>query len=250
MVQKKKKGIDFNEKVCYDNIGDKMKKNLIKNLLKSITLIFLFYESIWIQKGLVALFHIHKITPKIAVILNTISSLIFAIFLILIYQKELKREWQIFKNKLSENMDIGIKYWLFGLLGMMIANLIITFVLKAGQANNEQSVQKMITAYPLVMIISAGIIAPINEEILFRKCFKNMINNQLLFILISGIFFGLLHIVSATTFTQFLYIIPYSSLGIAFAIMYVKTDSVFTSMSMHMIHNTLLTLFSILSTMN
>lgn len=225
-----------------------MKKKLIKNSIQSIILIFLFYESVWIQRLIVEIFHIKKITPSISVTLNAISSFLFALFLIMVYHKQLKKEWKIFKNKLSDNLDIGIKYWLLGLLVMMGSNIIIHFLLKAGQANNEQTVQNMITASPIMMIISAGILAPINEEILFRKSFRSIFKNNLVFILVSGIFFGLMHVINATTIEQFLYIIPYSSLGVAFAITYVKTNSIFTSITMHMTHNTILTVLSIIST--
>lgn len=129
---------------------------------------------------------------------------------------------------------------------MMISNFVISFLLNASQATNEQMVQKMISAMPYLLIISAGIIAPINEEILFRKVFKDNIKNKIICILVSGILFGYMHVTSATTILQFLYIIPYSSLGISFAVMYSKTDSIFTSMSMHMFHNTILTILSII----
>ena len=65
-------------------------------------------------------------------------------------------------------------YWLNG-IGI---NFIISFLLKADQATNEQAVQKMISAMPYLLIVSAGILAPINEEILFRKVFKDNIKNK------------------------------------------------------------------------
>ena len=62
----------------------------------------------------------------------------------------------------------------------MISNFVISFLLNASQATNEQMVQKMISAMPYLLIISAGIIAPINEEILFRKVFKDNIKNKII----------------------------------------------------------------------
>ena len=44
------------------------------------------------------------------------------------------------------------------------------------------------------MFISTSILAPIYEEILFRLGFKKCINNKLMFIIISGTLFGLIHI--------------------------------------------------------
>lgn len=225
-----------------------MKKyiNQIRNGIKGIFLICLFLERGIIQILLKNLFHIKVVSVAQATILNFASSLIFAIFLLLIYRKDLKKEFQIFKDNLGDNIDIGIKYWLIGLFLMMCGNIAINLIWNSGVAENEQAVQKMISSLPFIMLLSAGILAPFNEEILFRKCFRDTFQNNILFILISGIFFGFLHVSTATTLSQFIYIIPYSCLGLSFAIMYVKTKSVFTSMMMHMTHNTLLTLLSII----
>ena len=106
----------------------------------------------------------------------------------------------------------------------------------------------MITTLPILMLINAGIIAPIIEELTFRKAFKNVFQNKWVFILSSGLIFGGLHVITSfSTPLELLYIIPYSSLGISFAYMYYKTNTIYTSISMHIIHNTVLTLLSILT---
>lgn len=206
----------------------------------------LFFCTGYIQMLIILVLNIKKITAQNSVIISTLSSTVILLILMLLYRKELVNEFKIYKKNLNENIDIGIKYWLIGLLGMMVSNIIINLVFGTSQAENEQAVQKMISALPYLMVLSAGIIAPINEEILFRKIFRNNIKNNILFILISGIFFGFLHVSQTSTLQQFLYIIPYSCLGISFAIMYVKTKSVFTSTFMHMFHNTVLTILSII----
>jgi len=86
------------------------------------------------------------------------------------------------------------------------------------------------------------------EELVFRKAFKDAIKNKWLFIIISGLIFGGMHVVgSYTTITDLLFIIPYSCLGFAFAAAYYNTDTIFTSITLHMIHNTILTVTSILT---
>ena len=141
-------------------------------LIKGIFSLILFFSSVYIQEFLVLLFGIKKITYKIAVILNASSSIIILVILFLLYSSDLKKEWKTFKDKWDKNLDIGIKYWLIGLLGMMVSNIILTFIFNNNGAENEQAVQKMITSLPFVMLLSAGILAPLNEEILFRKCFS------------------------------------------------------------------------------
>ncbi len=226
-----------------------MKKLInMKQLLKGVLVFLLFYFSSYIQLVPIFLFNLDIKIGSTRVILSTFSNLILLFILFLIYKKELKQEWIKFKKNFLINIDTGIKYWLIGLLIMMISNIIINFFLKAGQAENEKAVQQMISSLPWLMIISAGILAPIVEEIVFRKSFKNAFLNKWLFIILSGLIFGALHVITSfNSITELLYIIPYGSLGIAFAAMYYKTDTIYTSISMHMLHNLILTIISIMA---
>ena len=128
---------------------------------------------------------------------------------------------------------------------MMASNLVINS-LAGGVAGNEQTVQSMISSLPWLMLINAGILAPINEEIIFRKSFKNVIKNKWIFVLVSGFVFGLMHVLgNVNSWIDVLYIIPYGALGGAFAYAYHKTDTIFTPISFHMFHNIVLVLVSI-----
>lgn len=179
--------------------------------------------------------------------LSAFSNVVLLLILILIFKKELKKEWIKFKNKFLNNIDLGIKYWLVGLFIMMTSNIIITFIIGSPQAANEQAVQKMISNLPWLMVLNAGILAPFIEEIVFRKCFKKAFPHKWMFIISSALVFGSLHVIpSFTAPIEFLYIIPYGALGGAFAYMYSKTDTIYTSIAMHMFHNTALTILSIL----
>lgn len=211
--------------------------------------LFLFFNSYLLQYIPVIIFKIDvkNMSTAMRILLSTFSNIILFLVLFFLYYKDLRREWKTFKEKMAENVDVAFKYWFLGLLGMFVSNFILIFLLKIGQAGNEQAVQKMIEASPWLMLIDAGLLAPFIEEMTFRKTFKDVLKNKWLFILISGVLFGAIHVLgSSTTLADYLFIIPYSSLGIAFAASYYKTDSVFTPILVHMIHNILLTLLSIL----
>ena len=86
------------------------------------------------------------------------------------------------------------------------------------------------------------------EEIVFRKCFKKAFPNKWIFIILSALVFGSLHVITTMTSPlELLYIIPYGALGASFAMMYQKTGTIYTSVAMHMFHNTALTILSILA---
>lgn len=230
-----------------------MKKNKqiinIKGLMLAGLIFILFYYSALFQLLPISILNlnINTLSKTQQILLSTFSNCALILILILIFRKELKSEWFKFKNKLVENIDAGIKYWLVGLFIMMISNFIITFIIKTAPAANEQAVQSMISSAPWIMIINAGILAPFIEEIIFRKGFKKAFPNKWLFIFSSALVFGSLHVITSfSSPLEFLYIIPYGALGGAFAYIYEKTDTIYTSIAMHMFHNTILTLLSIL----
>ena len=130
---------------------------------------------------------------------------------------------------------------------MISSNIILNLFLKAGGANNEQAVQSLISGAPWLMLILTGVIAPFNEEFVFRKALKDPIKSKWLFVITSALLFGGAHVISsATTFLDYMYIIPYGALGGAFALAYYDTDTIFSSIFMHMVHNTVLTIISVL----
>ncbi len=100
-------------------------------------------------------------------------------------------------------MDVAIKYWLIGLIIMGTSNVLITFLATGAQASNEMGVQTMIHGAPLASFLAAGILAPIIEELTFRKSFFDALKNKWLFILTSGLIFGGLHVISATSWQDF-----------------------------------------------
>ena len=124
---------------------------------------------------------------------------------------------------------------------MIISNLILTYVFKSEGANNEIILREYIKDYPFIMGINICLTGPFIEEVIFRKALRNAFPNPFIFISLSFLIFGSLHVTSyATNIIDYLYIIPYGTLGAAFAIMYQKTNTVFTSMIYHSLHNTLL----------
>lgn len=225
-------------------------KKYIRAVLQSILVFFLFYYGRYFQLIPIFLFHIDtkSLSEEAGIYLSIFSNVFILILLFLIYYRELKIEWKKFREHTLQNLDAGFRYWFLGLVGMASSNIILNIFLNAGGATNEKMVQSMITTLPLVMLLNAGILAPVIEELTFRKAFRNIFQKKWFFILLSGIVFGGLHVITSfTSPLELLYIIPYSSLGISFAYMYYKTDTIFTSISIHMFHNIALILLSILA---
>ena len=93
---------------------------------------------------------------------------------------------------------------------------------------------------PILVAILSMFYAPIAEELMFRGTIRKFIKNKKTFILVSGILFGLLHVIDdSKTLAEFSYVIVYSVLGIYLSTLYAKTNNLCTNIFMHFLQNTL-----------
>ena len=225
------------------------KNNILKNIGKVIG-IYLIFEYSWLLQLIpVAIFglDVNKLSDKAGVALTTFSSFCIAIIFFFIFRKQIIEEAKKFKENFWKCCDVGIFYYIIGLSLMVVSNVLISVVFSAGGAANEDGVQNMISSFPSLMILSAGILAPWNEELIFRKTVKDLFKNKWLYVIVSGLLFGLAHVVGQTTvWTDWLYVIPYGVLGCSFAASYFDTKTIFTPILFHMIHNLVLIITSII----
>lgn len=220
-----------------------------KNLIKLVILFCLFYFSKLFQYIPIIIFNINleKISDQTVILLSTFSNLCLLTILLIIYRKDLKEYAKKIKKNIFKSLDNSLKYYLLGVLGMMVTNILITLIFSGNGSDNEQLVQSMITASPYIMLLNAGILGPIIEELVFRKAFIDCFKTKWLFILTSSIIFGTMHVIStATTLSGYLYLIPYACLGLSFAYMDYQEKNILPSIGMHMIHNSILVILSTL----
>lgn len=222
-----------------------MNKKRIIEIIKALFILVLFFSTGYIEGILALLLHL-KLNPYHQIILIILADLITVTIIYLLYSKDLKREWKIFKTKFSICFDSGLKYWLLGLGIMVSSNILIGILTPLQNSENEIAVQSLIPISPFLMLLAAGIFAPFIEEITFRKTLRGIFKKKWIFAFSSFFLFGLVHVIGAHNPLEYLYIIPYGALGFTFALAYDETDTVFTSIMMHAIHNTLLILLSLL----
>lgn len=161
--------------------------------------------------------------------------------IMLIYNKKISKDFKDMKKNNIKYFNKYIKYWFTGLFIMMVSNLIINLIITNGISSNEQAIRETFNISPIYIFFSAVIYAPIVEELIFRQSIKNIFNNKWLFIIISGLFFGSMHVFGDfQNITDLLYIIPYSTPGIIFAYMLEDSNNICVPMSFHFIHNGIL----------
>ena len=201
--------------------------------------------ALWI--GLVILYIVMQIIAPILLdifnikneLIVNISLLIFDIItlitFILLYKNEFKEAHTDFNKNAKEKVKSTYMIWLCGLGFMIFSNTIINNIL-SGIANNEALNRSVLDKYTIYAIPTMIIIAPIIEEIIFRLSLKRVFKNENIFIVASGLLFGLAHVIG-TSGLELLYIISYGGLGIALAYIYTKNKNILCSILAHMTHN-------------
>lgn len=180
-------------------------------------------------------------STKTRITIAFIADLIILGILFIIYKDTLIKDFKkYFNKKISENFETSFKYWFIGFLVMLGSNLLISVITDGQIASNEESVRSLIDIAPLYMIFNVSIYAPLTEELIFRKSIKDITNNKWLYIILSGGIFGALHVITSLTgLIDLIYLVPYCSLGITFAALYHKTNNIYSSITMHCMHNTM-----------
>lgn len=222
-----------------------MKKKDIKN----IGMFFLYFIYEIIPLFILNILNINfsnwnYIQKNIYLILN---NLIYLLFVVYIYRNELKHDFKDFKNKWFELLLKYFPVYVIGIILMGISNSLVSGITNMDISNNEDNVRKYIELFPVYMCFSTVIYAPIVEEITFRKSIRNVISNKYLYIFVSGVIFGLIHITGQSTdFNDILMSIPYIIMGLDFAYICYKSNNIFTTIMLHSIHNFILLFIQII----
>jgi len=177
---------------------------------------------------LVILFSIDSINARIYL---SISSFILALIIVLLLMKP------DMQAKLKDGIHNKSEIILWSILGIFMAyfaqgfaTIIELFLFGSlPGSENTQEIMGIARSLPLFMIIPA-IIAPILEEIIFRKIiFGSLYKRTNFFIaaIISAFIFGIIH-------GEPEHILVYASMGLVFAFLYIKTDSILTPIIVHM----------------
>ena len=120
-------------------------------------------------------------------------------------------------------------------IAQFIAGLIEINLLGVTQNSaNTQMIIEVTRAIPVFMVVPA-LIAPIVEEIIFRKIIFGMLYKKMNFFIaaiISALVFGIIH-------GEPEHILIYSSMGFVFSYLYVKTKRIIVPIIVHMTLNTI-----------
>jgi membrane protease YdiL (CAAX protease family) len=220
----------------------------IKGMAFAIFIFFLYYLicpnifSLIFYNGLLSdNYWIYNLS-RIMVYLGT-----FLVVLLIVRKDIIKDFKELIKNP-KPILNKGFSYWMYGVIVMIISNLVVSSIV-GNIAVNEQTTRETLLSSTLFAIPTIILIGPFLEELVFRFCFRKAFTKKIPYALFSALIFGGLHITTAIDeltianimehISEFLFIIPYGSLGFFFAKSYYETDNIFSSVIPHMFHNSL-----------
>ena len=200
-------------------------------------------------QDILLLLGVNKLSTPLKLVFALIYDLLLLITIIFIYLKTIVKDFNDFKSNIKYYIDNYFKYFFLNLGLMMISNIIIINITSINNSTNQEYITNLLGKYPLYTIVATILIAPITEELMFRLNIRKIFKSDKLFIIMSGLIFGALHLTVATSFKELLFIIPYSIPGIIFAYTLIKSKNIFVPISLHTIHNTLMILLQLLLTL-
>jgi membrane protease YdiL (CAAX protease family) len=151
-------------------------------------------------------------------------------------------KFKLIKNQWFTIIVIG---YLYVLLGNFLSNFISNLL--SGQLNipmsesvNQMTIVRMLNSNGVIfMVLSAVIIGPIVEELIFRKSIFGLIKNQNVALVLSSVIFGAIHLISEASLAEALINgISYFTMGVIFGYIYLKNDkNIIASIAVHILVN-------------
>lgn len=187
--------------------------------------------------------------------LNTFIELIMFVVVILFYKKYLKKDLVLFKLNKKDYIKKIVSYFLIFLVvkyGVALFSSLLLVMLGSDlvTSENQETVVTLAKTLPFMMMISTSLLAPFVEEGIFRLGIKKVINNKYLFILVSGLIFGFMHIfpTELPIYVALIESLNYVTMGLLLAYIYNETDNIYVVVIIHALNN-LLSMLMILATM-
>ena len=174
---------------------------------------------------------VETIGPSLTLLLTDIPNMIFLVVFWLVIRRIPKSDWQKETLSFKSMFQIFVMMYAVG----TVFNLVGTYISQAAPAGGTEQldmINAMVTSGIPTGIMMTVVIAPILEELIFRKLMLDRIRNygEKTAIVFSALCFGLFH----GNLTQFLYAFM---IGLFLGYVYCKTGKVLYTMIMHALVN-------------
>ncbi|MEG0025997.1 MAG: CPBP family intramembrane glutamic endopeptidase [Bacilli bacterium] len=200
----------------------------IKNVLFSTLIVMLYFS--WI---ILIQFNFNSdVSLKTNCTSLFLISVLFLCLFVLLFHKQLRNDClQFFKEKYFQKV---IMYFVF----IISIFLIMTGILQMFGLSYYNNLSIIFKSFPGLILFNILVFTPVVEEIVFRGAFRKAISQKKLFIITSGVIYGLLHAIILTqSFNALLMIIPFIALGLILSYIYVKYENLVVNIFVSFLFN-------------
>lgn len=206
-----------------------MKSNLIKTSI--IFIIYIFFTSLlnWL---------LNLVGINNNIVTMFLADIIFALIIIIIYKKDLQKDFEELKKQ-TKIKDILIMVLILFIVNIVFSLFLIAVPQLKGLDSNSESIIKLFELSTIYTIFKTLIYAPIIEELVFKKSIRDVINNDIVFIIISSSIYTIMNFIYTTGITEYMLfdIIQYFTFSTILSIFYVKKQNIIPVMIVKFIYN-------------
>jgi len=160
-------------------------------------------------------------------IIRGICDVIFISIFVVLYKDELKKEFRKFKRKPFKTIGISLLYLLLAIILMAVSVGVVNMITNGYEPHSQLGINELWPKTPLYAVWLTFIVSPFTDEIAFRKTFKDIIPNKVMYVVLSSLTYGFYMIgYYASSFNDVLCIIPYALFGVAISLSYLKTKTI------------------------
>lgn len=218
-----------------------MKEKLINIIKFVIILVFFFTLSSLLVIGIKGM-GLAIIDYKDIVVISSATEVLLSVLIFALYGTDLIKDKTILKD--NDIVKKIIKYFCMFWVIKILSSLVMAALCAVGGfdiniSENQETINLYTTSAPILMLLTSSITTPFVEEGIFRLGISKIIKNKHLFIIISGLVFGFLHIFPTDLNITYALIssIPYVTMGMVLAYIYKKEDNIYYPIILHGLNN-------------
>ena len=178
-------------------------------------------------------------------LINFITYLILTSILLWVLKEILLSDWSKFKKLQHQWYMILVIGYLYIMVGNFVTVQITSIVssllgVLPSISLNQLTIENSLNSNGLFfMILSAVILGPVTEELIFRKAIFGLFKKPYVALLVSTLSFGLVHLLSETSITSAIINgISYFTMGLVFGLIYIKYEkNIYAPLLVHILSN-------------
>ncbi len=160
-------------------------------------------------------------------------------------RREITADLLVYKNKWNEFIPAVLIGYALALVGNFVANFLSTSIAPLfgemqSTAANQMVIQQSLQSNGMIFIfLSAVILGPIAEELVFRKAIFGLIKHQYVALVVSAIIFGGIHLLGEVSLADAVINgIVYITLGFVFGYIYIRNKkNIAVNIAVHILYN-------------